>query len=65
MNKPFPAETCFNCGRTEAQAPVSNWKYQGQQLWVCSECMPLLIHKLDEVMAVWQATPATDAEAED
>lgn len=52
--KEFPAEVCFNCERTDTEVPITNWQYQGQQLWVCSQCMPLLIHQLDEVVATWE-----------
>jgi Zn-finger protein len=40
---------CFNCERSEAEVPIIHWRYQGGGIWVCSQCMPLLIHKLDEV----------------
>lgn len=46
----FPTETCFNCRRTSEQVPMLSWKYRGGELWACSECMPLLIHKLDQVL---------------
>lgn len=51
----FPDEICFNCERTDAEVPITRWQYQGRQLWVCSQCMPLLIHKLDQVKAAWEA----------
>jgi len=40
---------CFNCQRSEMEIPVLAWRYQGQMVWVCSECMPLLIHKWQQV----------------
>ena len=52
--KEFPVEVCFNCERTDAQVPITDWQYQGNRLWVCSQCMPLLIHKLDQVVAAWE-----------
>lgn len=42
-------QTCFNCQRSEMEIPVIGWQYQGQKVWVCSECMPLLIHKWHQV----------------
>lgn len=45
------AEICFNCQRTSDEVPTLSWNYRGGQLAVCSECMPLLIHKLDQVLA--------------
>jgi hypothetical protein len=44
-------ESCFNCHRSETEIPVIAWRYQGQALWVCSECMPNLIHKWPQVVA--------------
>jgi hypothetical protein len=41
---------CFNCQRTEAEVPISNWRYQGSNISVCSQCLPLLIHKLEQVV---------------
>lgn len=46
---------CFNCQRSEAEVPISNWRYQGGDVWVCSQCLPLLIHKLDQVVDTLQA----------
>ena len=46
---------CFNCRRSEAEIPISNWRYQGGDVWVCSQCLPLLIHKLDQIIDVLQA----------
>lgn len=43
-------QVCFNCQRNETEIPVIAWRYQGQALWVCGECMPLLIHKWPQVV---------------
>ncbi len=37
--------TCLNCARTEAQIPLVNLRYAGQEAWICSQCLPTLIHK--------------------
>lgn len=58
--KTFPVEACFNCERSAAEAPISNWQYKGQEFWVCSQCMPLLIHKLEQVLADWEAEAEED-----
>ncbi len=36
--------TCLNCARTEAQIPLVNLRYAGQEAWICSQCLPVLIH---------------------
>ncbi len=51
---------CFNCARSEADVPLIRWRYQGGAVWVCSQCMPLLIHKLDEVKSALSAARAED-----
>ena len=43
-------DVCFNCERSEAEVPITSWRYQGSNIWVCSQCLPLLIHKLDQVV---------------
>lgn len=40
---------CFNCQRSENEIPVLAWRYKGKIEWVCSECMPLLIHKWQQI----------------
>ncbi|MCA9969042.1 MAG: hypothetical protein KC425_02445 [Anaerolineales bacterium] len=45
------SRTCFNCGRSDQEIPIINWQYREQPLWVCSECMPMLIHKWAQVKA--------------
>ncbi len=37
--------TCLNCERTEAQMPLVALRYAGQEAWICSQCLPILIHK--------------------
>ena len=58
-------ETCFNCRRGSDTVPVLAWLYQGDRLWVCAECTPLLIHKLDQVRAALQHKPATGSHPAD
>ena len=40
---------CFNCARAESEIPLIAWRYRGEALWTCSECMPMLIHKWPQV----------------
>jgi len=39
----FP-QVCFNCGKTEDEVPVLPCRNKGQSLWVCTKCLPVLIH---------------------
>jgi hypothetical protein len=38
-------ERCLNCGRTDADVPISVWRYQGHDMHICSVCLPILIHE--------------------
>lgn len=57
--------TCINCERTEAQAPLSTWSFQGRQLRVCPECMPVFIHHRDTLMTKLSAADGEDAPSSD
>jgi len=37
-------KTCLNCNQTEEQIPLVTLQYQGQQVFICSQCFPMLIH---------------------
>ena len=37
-------KTCLNCGKTEEQIPLVTLQYQGQTVYICSQCFPTLIH---------------------
>jgi hypothetical protein len=45
-----PTTTCVNCERSEAEAPLLAWRYQGRALWICSDCLPVLIHKREQLL---------------
>lgn len=42
---------CFNCDKTESDIPVLNMKYKQNELWVCPQCIPNLIHNPDVVQS--------------
>ena len=35
---------CLNCKRPETVIPLVNLRYSGRQAWICSQCLPILIH---------------------
>jgi hypothetical protein len=37
--------TCLACERTSDQIPLLAMQFQGKQLWICPEHLPVLIHK--------------------
>ncbi len=36
---------CLNCGRSDREIPLVSLLYEGQGAWICSQCLPILIHK--------------------
>jgi hypothetical protein len=35
---------CLNCNRPETEIPLVSLRYAGRPAWICSQCMPVLIH---------------------
>ncbi len=46
-------QTCINCGRREAEIPLTSWRLAGEIFWICPDCLPFLIHRRNEVMPKW------------
>ncbi len=42
--KTYIPQTCFNCGTNEDKAPLLPVRTKGQSTWVCTRCLPALIH---------------------
>ncbi len=40
----YIAQKCFRCGRTEDEVPVLPCRSRGESTWVCTKCLPGLIH---------------------
>ena len=40
----YIAQHCFRCGTGEDRSPLLPARYQGRSLWVCTGCLPALIH---------------------
>jgi len=36
---------CLNCNRSDTEVPLLAMQFQGQSTWICSQCLPTLIHK--------------------
>ncbi len=35
---------CLNCLRPETVIPLVSLRYSGRGAWICSQCLPILIH---------------------
>jgi ferredoxin len=42
--KTYEAQHCFNCGTSEDDRPLLPVRTQGTSTWVCTRCLPALIH---------------------
>lgn len=40
----YMVQTCFQCGGSEERATLLPCRRQGKSLWVCTRCLPALIH---------------------
>ena len=40
----YVAQHCFNCGRSEDEGPLLPARMHGTSTWVCTRCLPSLIH---------------------
>ena len=40
---------CRLCGLSEMHIPVVQARYAGEPIWVCSRCLPILIHKPEQL----------------
>ena len=36
---------CLNCQRPDTEVPLLALRFQAQPNWICSQCLPTLIHK--------------------
>jgi len=37
--------TCLNCNSPEDKSPLVSLRFAGQPYWICTRCLPTLIHK--------------------
>ena len=40
----FILQKCFHCGKSEKEAILFPCRKNGESIWVCIKCLPLLIH---------------------
>ncbi len=50
---------CLNCNATESDAPLLLWRFQGREFWLCAGCLPIIIHKREQLMVKWPPTDTT------
>jgi hypothetical protein len=38
------AKQCLNCRRTDEAVPLITLQFMGGTVWMCPQCLPILIH---------------------
>ena len=49
MDKKTELLRCLNCGTSENDIPLINLRYSGKPAYICSHCLPILIHHPEEL----------------
>jgi hypothetical protein len=44
MNDKAIIQHCLNCNRSEHEIPLVTLSYSGKPAYICSHCLPMLIH---------------------
>lgn len=49
MSETQAAYDCLNCDRSEAETPLVTLRYAGEPAWICTQCLPVLIHHPEQL----------------
>jgi hypothetical protein len=67
MHSPDEIFQCLNCERAETDIPLVALRYEGREAWICSQCLPILIHqpqrlvgRLDKADTITPVPPDTE-----
>jgi len=60
MNNPAKTTHCLNCNRSEREIPLVSLRFNGRQRWICSLCLPVLIHKPQQLAGKLTGTTSED-----
>jgi len=50
MSQEKSIRSCLSCGRTENEIPLVTLTYSSHPAFICSYCLPLLIHHPDQLI---------------
>jgi hypothetical protein len=50
MNQENSLKNCLSCNRTENEIPLVTLTYSSKPAYICSHCLPLLIHHPEELI---------------
>jgi len=49
MDNSVKSNICFNCEKSDENVPLLRLKFVGKEVWICPQCLPVLIHKPEEL----------------
>lgn len=61
MTDQIKAPFCLQCERTSDEVPLINVKFREQDLWICPQHLPILIHKPAQLADKLPGAEALDA----
>jgi hypothetical protein len=50
MNKENSFKNCLSCNRSENEIPLVTLTYSSKPAYICSHCLPLLIHHPEQLI---------------
>lgn len=40
---------CLKCNSTQNEVPMMLWHYKEREIWLCANCLPLMIHQREQL----------------
>lgn len=54
MSDSSTLQVCLNCNVSENDIPLVNLTYTGKKAFICSRCLPLLIHQPERLVGKFE-----------
>lgn len=54
MSYDTPVRNCLSCNRSEKEIPLVTLTYSSKPAYICSHCLPLLIHHPEQLIGKLQ-----------
>ncbi len=53
---------CIVCHQTDQEVPILKFKFKGEKYYICSQHVPVLIHKAESLESILPGIPSTSEE---
>jgi hypothetical protein len=50
MDRSNESGVCVNCERDEAEIPLLQFQFRGDEYRICTNCLPVLLHRPDNLI---------------